>query len=433
MFKNTNGPNRVQIDNVYARSATRPSGRIDRGTIVLSQNAGRITISLLYDGRTVEEFEFSKRNLAGLTDRFNRGGDFVFQPFSAGGNKIEFSRPHNSRDFGLEFSDKWDTSPQVEDFVQALETMKGEPTDLYRMYPEIAKAADAQTSISDKAVWGLSFRVNGRAKSKKLLRYRGNPTSAQVAQLMRIAGVKVGSRGKTNREWTEYTTDTADGSVELVDQHMFDFAVNHSIVRTIVNGFFDANHYYVNGMEVPKSTFDFRISREDSFSLGDVVVAVSDRGGTVDDGLEFSEMPTVMVYKAVLDGPYTLPGFAGNTPLGLFMDDDLSAALDLDVDDNVICPRCGKPDCSDHNLSKGSLVFVRRNSQDSFLYAFQADLRGNATDKLVPLAPAVIGRKVRNLDWPNEVAVIEINGVDTERVLCSKSIRSGDTVKIVIK
>lgn len=252
-------------------------------------------------------------------------------------------------------------------------------------------------------------------------------------QLLRAAGVK-NKAETTNRAWTEFAEEGSGGASKLVDQHLFNFAAEYSMANNIVDGFFQANHYFVNGMEVSKNKFDFHSGRADKSNLGDVIVAVIDPGRTMDDELEFSEMPQILIYKAELDGPYTLPGFAGKTPLDLYST-EASDALNLGSDDCVICPKCGELDCDSHPMAKGSLVYIlRADRSDKFLFAFQANLLGNATEKLIPFAPAIIRRDVKNrMSLPEEVFLIEINGDNVGDTLCLRTIRRGDTVKIVIR
>lgn len=430
MFFNAKGPNQVRIEKIH-RMGSRLQGT-NYADVVFSQNDGKIIISVETNGRELDKISFSKRDLNSLVESFKKKKDFVFSPMSAGGKKLKFRLYSNSRDFGIEFPSGEDLSPEVDDFEQAFEKMQATPTDLYQLYPEIAKVVDSQTAISDKVVWALSFRVNGKSSKKDLLRYRGEFPFMQLMNLKNKIGIKLGVPGVKNGMWTEFSEETSMGTFELIEQHTFDFAHSYDIMTTVVDGFFQASHYFINGTKVSKDMFDYR-HKHDS-KIGDVAVAINDRGGPVNDSPDFFEMPTVSVYRQKLEGPYASPFFEGSTALGLYLS-NLKGVAHVLPSDKVICPNCGQENCSRHRISKGDLVYINRKSEEDLLFAFEAiGLTGNATDALIPFAPAIIGRKVLSRsDWPAEVVRIEINGVDVKRNLCSKSIRRSDNVKIVIK
>lgn len=159
MFLNLKGPNEVRIDDVWYN-------RDHNASITFSQSDERVRLVLKSNGHEVSKASFSKRDLPRLMDLFKNQRRFVFDSFSAAGS-LKFDGSMSSNDFRLIFPGESESILMVADFSRALETMKGKPTDLYRMYPEIAKAVDAQTAISDK-LFGHYHSVSTACQSARI-------------------------------------------------------------------------------------------------------------------------------------------------------------------------------------------------------------------------------------------------------------------------
>lgn len=216
-----------------------------------------------------------------------------------------------------------------------------EQTDLRRLYPGVANEVDAQSTVSDESnniIRAMSFRVNVKASNRSLLRYRGEPRFSQA--LLEIAGIKAGSRPRSNGGWTEYTEMAMPGSFERIDQYIFRSPLPYNIIYRTVDGFKSGTQFYINGKEVAfEDAFD---SHKRIGHSGDVAVAIRRDDGV--DSPDFFEMPIVTVFKQ-------------------------------------------KPDLS-----------TQPHFESEFCFSFQvAGLVGNTVDALVPFTSPVTGSKIASI------------------------------------
>ncbi|KKR71641.1 MAG: hypothetical protein UU16_C0057G0007 [Candidatus Woesebacteria bacterium GW2011_GWA2_40_7] len=147
-------------------------------------------------------------------------------------------------------------------------------------------------------------------------------------------------------------------------------------------------------------------------------------------------MPTLEVFQVNLRGPYRHDLMRGISPGQAWMNEELYKVWKLRGTYEIICPHCGKGDCLNHRLSGDEEIFVHRchENRSKHLYAFQSTalIGQDATEVLIPFAPAVLGRKVSNDVWPSGVLKLTIGDTDATRSTCASSIEARDTVSVYL-
>ncbi len=304
--------------------------------------------------------------------------------------------------------------------------------DLARDFPEVAVLVDSLARRATSNVVGICFVRKPSTPGGNFFRTKGHLTEEQISRIARAHTLpKTGVSGLTKTPkglWTEYS---APIGLEHFNIENIVFKNNSQTLSSFLENLTregDPERVFVNGKEVDDS------ASWDRFGEGDVVVGLSD-GGELGQGslCVFEDMAKVEVFQEKLLGPYTDERTRGLLPGQIWLEDQIFRAWNLRHSDVVICPRCGEEDCTDHRILRGEKIFVRR-SGNKFLYAFQtAALIGrNATEVLIPFAPAVIGRKIGQVVWPSEVRKLEIENSDVTLSTCNSPIQARDTVSVYL-
>ncbi len=306
--------------------------------------------------------------------------------------------------------------------------------DLERDYPEIAAFVNQNVRISAHHINGFLFKRRKRSVAGNLFRVTGEVSVNQVAALKKAHDV--GSVQKLiirkYRSWVEYSLPVRLEDVLLADTYTSDSMSRD--LSDVLNNLGDMEDtedaVYVNGRLI-----DSEVRRSSNINFGDTVVVLSDpedfEGGSF---LPFSEMPVLAVYQQKLLGPYSHSDFDGLWPKEIAQDRQLRRALRLDSDDEAICPECSRADCDGHVLRAGSKVYFRRPGTSKNIYSFaSAHLVGDdASDLLVPFAPAVLGRRITGDKWPQEVYAVTIDGRDHTNSTCGEDIGEKSDVTVVL-